>query len=267
MPGCMTAQSHNLNQCWYIINQTPRKISHWNFNWNQNKFIEENAFENVVCKTAAILFRLQCMWPVKGMSHTQEPLDGFPTDMSDRKPLWTAVKQNMTLYTARLEWFMMRSSYGNIFRVTGPLCREFTGHRWIPPTKVSDAELWCFLSIGTWINGWVNNHEAGDFRHQCTHYDITVMSCWIHFRKINNYIFAFFVISQHGDSTIRRNHSSNGKHRPVYLACAIPQLLMSWRCNSQEPWYRYPRILWFLHLKSSNALKSLSAVGLATKAT
>ena len=40
---------------------------------------------------------------------------------------------------------MMTSSNGNIFRVTGPLCGEFTGPRWIPHTKASDAELWCFL--------------------------------------------------------------------------------------------------------------------------
>ena len=30
-------------------------------------------------------------------------------------------------------------------RVTGHLCGEFTGPRWIPRTKASDAELWCFL--------------------------------------------------------------------------------------------------------------------------
>ena len=41
--------------------------------------------------------------------------------------------------------FKIASSNGNIFRVTGPLCGEFTGHRWIPLTKVSDAGLWCFL--------------------------------------------------------------------------------------------------------------------------
>ena len=41
--------------------------------------------------------------------------------------------------------FMMTSSNGNIFRVTGPLCRKFTGHRGIPLTKASDAELWYFL--------------------------------------------------------------------------------------------------------------------------
>ena len=41
--------------------------------------------------------------------------------------------------------FMMTSSNGNIFRVTGPLCGEFTGHRWIHLTKASDAELRCYL--------------------------------------------------------------------------------------------------------------------------
>ena len=40
---------------------------------------------------------------------------------------------------------MMTSSNGNIFRVTGHLCGEFTGHRWIPHTKASVTELWCFL--------------------------------------------------------------------------------------------------------------------------
>ena len=40
---------------------------------------------------------------------------------------------------------MMTSSNGSNFRVTGPLCGEFTGARWIPRTKASDVELWCFL--------------------------------------------------------------------------------------------------------------------------
>ena len=42
---------------------------------------------------------------------------------------------------------MITSSNGNIFRVTGHLCGEFTGPRWIPHTKASDAELWCFLRL------------------------------------------------------------------------------------------------------------------------
>ena len=51
----------------------------------------------------------------------------------------------MLLPDSRHTTIMMTSSNGNIFRVTGPLCGEFTGYRWNPRTKASDAELWCFL--------------------------------------------------------------------------------------------------------------------------
>ena len=70
---------------------------------------------------------------------------------------------------------MMTSSNGNIFHVTGPLCGEFTGHRWIPLTKASEHGALMFSLNWAWINGWVNNGEAGDLRHQRAHYDITVM--------------------------------------------------------------------------------------------
>ena len=45
----------------------------------------------------------------------------------------------------------MTSSNENIFRVTGPLCGEFTGYN------------------------WVNNRDAGDLRRHGTHYDVIVM--------------------------------------------------------------------------------------------
>ena len=49
----------------------------------------------------------------------------------------------------RMFWiFMMTSSNDTIFRVTGPLWGESTGHRWIPLTKASDTELWYFLCAG-----------------------------------------------------------------------------------------------------------------------
>ena len=69
----------------------------------------------------------------------------------------------------------MTSSNGNIFRVTGHLCEEFTGHRWIPRAKASDAGLRCFLWSAYWLNGWINNREAGDLRRHCAHYDVNVM--------------------------------------------------------------------------------------------
>ena len=59
---------------------------------------------------------------------------------------------------------MMPLSNGNIFRVTGPLCGEFTGPRWIPP-----------IFVYAWINGWVNNGKADALRRHRSHCDITVM--------------------------------------------------------------------------------------------
>ena len=59
---------------------------------------------------------------------------------------------------------MLTSSHGNIFRVIGLLCGEFTDHRRVPLTKASDAELWCFPWSAPWINDRVNNREAGDLK-------------------------------------------------------------------------------------------------------
>ena len=39
-----------------------------------------------------------------------------------------------------------------------------------PVTRSFDVFLIC-----AWINGWVNNHEAGDLRRHRAHYDVTVM--------------------------------------------------------------------------------------------
>ena len=68
---------------------------------------------------------------------------------------------------------MMTSSNGNIFRVTGPLCGEFTGHRWIALTKASDVELWGFFDLR--LNGLINNQDTGDLRPHCAHYDVIVI--------------------------------------------------------------------------------------------
>ena len=70
---------------------------------------------------------------------------------------------------------MMTSSNGNILRVTGPLWGEFTGRRWIPLTKASDAELWSFSLICALTNGRENNRDTGDLRRHCAHYYVTVM--------------------------------------------------------------------------------------------
>ena len=63
---------------------------------------------------------------------------------------------------------MMTSSNGNIFRVTGHLCGEFTDH------KGQWRGVLMFSSICAWINDWVNNREAVDLRRHHAHYHVTV---------------------------------------------------------------------------------------------
>ena len=84
--------------------------------------------------------------------------------------LLRVVRQALSLYT-------MTSSNRNVFRVTGLLFGEFTSYRWIPFTNASDTELRCFLWC-TWINGWINNREAGELRRHRGHYDVTVI-CYL----------------------------------------------------------------------------------------
>ena len=66
------------------------------------------------------------------------------------KPQWVHHRLGQCLtfcWTPIHDLDMMASSNGNIFRVTGHLCGEFNGPWWIPRTKASDAELWCFLDL------------------------------------------------------------------------------------------------------------------------
>ena len=62
-------------------------------------------------------------------------------------------------YAMEMKSFMMTSSNGNIFGVTGSLCGEFTGHRWIPLTKASDAEIWFFFDLH--LNKRLNKQSWG----------------------------------------------------------------------------------------------------------
>ena len=87
---------------------------------------------------------------------------------------------------------MMTSSNGSIFRVTGPLCGEFTGPRWIPHTKASDAELWCFLwstpnkRLSKQMQGWwFETHSPPLWRH--SNDKCTVISLPLRVSKMRKY--------------------------------------------------------------------------------
>ena len=77
--GTDQVTSHYLNQCGNIVNWTLRNKLQWNFDRNSYIFIQENAFDNVVWKMAAILSWTQC---VKGsiceVMHGIQYVDLFP---------------------------------------------------------------------------------------------------------------------------------------------------------------------------------------------
>ena len=57
----LLAPSHNLNQCWLIVNWKLGNKIQWNFNQNSNIFIQENAFEYAISKKEANLSGLNML--------------------------------------------------------------------------------------------------------------------------------------------------------------------------------------------------------------
>ena len=70
---------------------------------------------------------------------------------------------------------MMTSSNGNIFRVTGPLCGEFTGPGEFPTQMpvMRSFDVFFGLRLNKRLS---NNREAGDLRRHRGHYDVIVIT-------------------------------------------------------------------------------------------
>ena len=89
---------------------------------------------------------------------------------------------SFTNETCLLGRFMMTSSNGSIFRVTGHLCGEITGPGEFPAQRPVTRSFDVFFDLCL-KNGWVNNCEAGDLRRYRAHYDVIVMSKLVFFVK------------------------------------------------------------------------------------
>ena len=93
-------------------------------------------------------------------------------DMGKMGGIGSQLKQSAT----NVHRFIMMTSWnGNIFRVTGPLCGEFTGPGEFPH-KVQWREALVFSLSCAWINGRVNNRVDGDLRRHRSPYDVIVMT-------------------------------------------------------------------------------------------
>ena len=84
-----------------------------------------------------------------------------------------------------------------------------------------------FSLICAWINGWVNNGEAGDLRRHRTHYDVIVMGF-------------------HGSHV-------ESMHGPMFIFCFLFSVLtrkcyiFNWRCLYQYE-FEFEIIVWFMWL-------------------
>ena len=147
---------------------------------------------------------------------------------------------------------MVTSSNRNFFRVTGPLCGEFTGDRWIPRTKASDAKLWCFSFICAWINGLVNNDEAGDLRRDRTHYDVTVMEILLkigyHLTESTGTLSSTNKTNKNGMYDRRVYHyafHTNFKIFDINISLVAKSSdLLHWFSHGFQPFFRWSFLLW-----------------------
>ena len=129
------------------------------------KYVVTTERHHTISKTTQIT---KFMWPTCG-----PPGSGRPQVGPTLAP-WILLSGKLHY---GLKKFTMTSWNGNIFRVTGHLCGEFTGPRWIPHHKGQWRGPLMFPLICVWINGWVNNRKAGDLRRYRAHYYVIVM--WI----------------------------------------------------------------------------------------
>ena len=137
----------------------------------------------------------------------------------------------------------MTSSNGNIFRVAGHLCGEFTGH----PHKRQWRGALMFSLICAWINSWANNRESGDLRFHRAHYDVIVVNAGfvviymksIFAEKMSSYQYRD---SHYEDKTVwlpSYLHNGNTRTRKdsLYIETGPRDVTLS-ACITQWPWMK-----------------------------
>ena len=106
------------------------------------------------CKECVTLKWILWRWFKRRINALQEVLS-YECSSCDNQALW---------HDDVIEWKKIP--------VIGHLCGEFTGHRWIPLTKASDAELWSFFKLRLnkrlskqWWGWWFETPSRPLWRH------------------------------------------------------------------------------------------------------
>ena len=135
--------SGEMRQCPYIINKTPKLGTYLN-DFALYFFISDRLRHYFLCWCTLYSWGL----PNKGY-FLSIVLPLYPCTEAEiyrekaRSVPW--LLEPSVIFKSFDRQFILTSSSGNTFRVTGHLWGESVGHRWIPLTKASDTEIWCYL--------------------------------------------------------------------------------------------------------------------------
>ena len=143
---------------------------------------QENAFENVVCKTAAILCCFQCI-----NSHwcPFSQTCSMATGITKRDLAIPPSAATMAWHPDKPLAFVLHNVYSK--QVKGWRNQMETFPRYWPfvrgihrspvdsPHKGPVTRTLMFSLICAWTHGWANNRDAGDLRRHHAHHDVTVM--------------------------------------------------------------------------------------------
>ena len=154
-----TAPDHQLSQC-SLKSSTQNKMAPMlQETFSFVSYHHADAMEPNKCCTRPLIFTLQTLimdsrkkWLTYNLADT---IFNYPSSFCDNPGCKGFGLSGWLLMLHQLEptkhrtksstFIMMTSSNGSTFRVNGPLCGEFTCHRWIPLTKANDAEICSFL--------------------------------------------------------------------------------------------------------------------------
>ena len=140
--------------------------------WNKETICKGHHYDNhwyyeMVSNFSIVSFQVLSMKKVKGIEERH-----FDS-LKSRARYIIHINFNFSFHC---RFFMMMSSNGTIFRITGPLNRGIHHSLVNSPHKGKWRGALMFSLICAWINGWINNHEAAYLRCHCAHYDAIVMS-------------------------------------------------------------------------------------------
>ena len=177
------APSHYLNQCWDIVNWTIRNKLQWNFYWNSNiekMHLKMSAKWRLFCLGLNVLIEVPTL--VRRHLHT---IDSWYIEISRvhyiKMGLCIGGYQGLSLWWKFLYWQDIMLVFHDDVIKWKHFPRYWPFVRGIHQSPVNSLHKgqWrgalMFSLICVWINGWVNNLEAGDLRRYHAHYDVNVM--------------------------------------------------------------------------------------------